>query len=246
VSQDLEFLIALHETDLKLNEHRAKTQHFAKERARIEAEYQAFAKAYNDAVANLEAAQTNCRELQQELEDTNLNHEKYKQDLQKVRNQKEYETVLREIDLTKKNATQLETRILEAMEEVKKYEAEVASYAPDIENRRTEADTALAASQRDEEAYEATVAGIRAQRGEVEGRLSKQWLNSYNRIAKQKSGQVMAEVVNGACSACRMRLRPHVYSQIRQNQGIHNCDNCGRILYYRAEKPEEEAAQAAG
>lgn len=247
MSQDLEFLIALHQTDLKLNEQRAKTQHFAKQRASIEAEYQAFAQAFNDATANLENARKHCRELEAELAETNTHHEKYKEDLQKVRNQKEYETALREIDLTKKNATLLETKVLEAMEEIKKYEAEVASYSPDIEKRRAEADTALKANRREEEAYEAGVASIRSQRGELEVKVSKAWLNSYNRIAKQKSGQVLAEVINGACSSCRMRLRPHVYSMIRQNQGIHNCDNCGRILYYRAEeKPEEEAAQAAG
>jgi uncharacterized protein len=245
VSQDLELLIALHEIDITLNQHRTQMREFAKERETIEAEYQTFASAFLSAQSSLETARKQCRELEAELADIQERHEKYKQDLQRVRNQKEYEVALREIDVAKKSAAQLETQILEVMEEIKRGETAVASYSPDIERKRSEADGALAACQKNEARRESDVAAVQHRRGEIEAQLSQTWLNHYRRIAKIRSGQVLARVVNGSCSGCRMKLRPQVFSQVRQNIGIHACDNCGRILFYRPEPSSETATATA-
>ncbi len=235
VSQELELLIALQEIDRQLAESQTKIRQFAAERERIEAEFQQQIAAYTTARANLDAVRRRLRDLESDLALFRTQLAKYNADLQRVRNQREYETAIREIDMAKKSVTQCESRIAEARAEAAKLEAEIASYAPEIERRRAETDTALAENTRAEAAYLAEVELIRVRRGEIEGKLSKTWLTNYNRLAKLRGGHVMAQVINGTCSACRMRLRPQVYSLVRQGNGIHTCDNCGRILFYRAE-----------
>jgi uncharacterized protein len=35
--------------------------------------------------------------------------------------------------------------------------------------------------------------------------------------------------------ACRMKIRPQVFSDIRRGDSIFTCESCGRILYFKAE-----------
>ncbi len=248
MNQDLELLIALQETDQQLAECQTRTRQFATERARLETEFQAQIAAYTTAQNDLDAARRRLRDLELELAHFQAQVAKYTADLQRVRNQREYETAIREIDTAKKAVAQCESKITETRADITRLEAEVAARAPDIEKRRTEVDAALAANARDEAAYLAEVETIRQRRREMESKLSKVWLTNYTRVAKLRGGQAMAQVVNGACSACRMRLRPQVHSLVRQGIGIHTCDSCGRILFYRPETstlpPLEKAAAA--
>lgn len=248
MNQDLELLIALQETDRQLAECQTRTRHFAAERERLEAEFQRQIAAYTTAQNQLDAARRRLRDLEMELAHFQAQVVKYTADLQRVRNQREYETAIREIDTAKKAAAQCETRIAEARFEITQLENEVSARAPEIEKRRAETDAALAANARDEAAYLAEVEVVRRRRKEMEAKLSKVWLTNYTRVAKLRGGQAMAQVVNGACGACRMRLRPQVHSLVRQGVGIHTCDSCGRILFYRPETgatPSTEKAAAA-
>ena len=55
----------------------------------------------------------------------------------------------------------------------------------------------------------------------------------FSQVAKFKKGVAMATATrDGLCSACHVRLRPHVFQQIRLNDTIIQCESCQRILYY--------------
>jgi predicted nucleic acid-binding Zn-ribbon protein len=45
---------------------------------------------------------------------------------------------------------------------------------------------------------------------------------------------------DGLCSLCHVRLRPHVFQQVRTNEQIIQCDSCQRILYYVPPPPPVE------
>lgn len=102
MSQDLELLIALQETDRQLAECQTKTRQFAIERERIESEFQHHIAAYTTAQTNLDAVRRRLRDLESDLVHFQSQFAKYTADLQRVRNQREYETAIREIDTAKK------------------------------------------------------------------------------------------------------------------------------------------------
>jgi predicted nucleic acid-binding Zn-ribbon protein len=65
----------------------------------------------------------------------------------------------------------------------------------------------------------------------------------YNRIsARVRDGIAVAEARNNSCSACHMRQRPQVMTEIRRGAEIITCDNCARILYYVADTGATQAA----
>src|SRR5262249_31623396 len=184
----------------------------------------------------------NRKQLELELATTQEHHDKYKQDLMRVRNEKEYTTALREIDATKKHASALETEILKNMEELEKLEAELKEKTPDIERQRAEVDQNLAALDKEMEDANRQLTKLGEQRAQLSGRLSKQNLSTYERMSRTRRGQALSELRSGICTACRMKVRPKVSSDVRKGDQLITCESCGRILYYRAETAQPAEA----
>jgi predicted nucleic acid-binding Zn-ribbon protein len=51
-----------------------------------------------------------------------------------------------------------------------------------------------------------------------------------------RSGFALAEARDYSCMACRMKIRPQVFADIRRGESIITCESCGRILYFKSEQ----------
>jgi predicted nucleic acid-binding Zn-ribbon protein len=167
--------------------------------------------------------------------------EKYKQDLMKVRNEKEYGTALREIDAAKKTISSLETQLLEAIESVEKLEEEVKIHAPEIATKRAEIENVLASYTKAEADVQAQQDAIRQERDQLIKNMPKTLLSTYERVAKMRKGIALSEAKNSMCTACRMTIRPQVFSNVRRGEELIQCDSCGRILYYKSQTDQKPA-----
>ncbi len=231
MNPDLERLIALQNLDSKIQDLKTKLNAIPTEREHIETRFNDFSATYTNTCTRLETTQAEHRQLNRELEEVQSKHEKYKKDLMKVRNDKEYTVCLREIDSSKKEASQLETKILQLMEEIEKLEKEVAQYAPEIDERRQIADKELAVCDQELAKAQKNVDAQIAERDSLLSAISKPLLFRYERLSR-RSGFALAEAKNGACSACLMTIRPQMLSEIRRGDQLIDCENCSRILYY--------------
>lgn len=243
MSPDLEKLITLQEIDLKIQQLKTRLANVPAERKKIEARFDEFAAAHNEVRDKLEAAQAERKQVETELADTQRHLEKYKEDLMKVRNEKEYTTCLREIDSAKKSISQLESQTLQLMEEMEKLEAELGKFSPEIESRKQELDQELAAFERELAEGEQNIEKVVAERNQIVASMPKPLIAQYERVAKLRQGVVLAEVRDRSCSACRMKVRPQAFTEVKRGERIIECESCSRILFYReTELPETAAA----
>ena len=236
-------LLELQELDLEIQRVADRLASIPAERDQIETRFKEFAAEFLDLKDRYERTLTNRKQLETELADTQQIHEKYKQDLMRVRNEKEYTTALREIDATKKLIGALESEVLKSLEEAEKLEADLNVFTPDVERKRGEVDRDLEALRKEHEDAELSLAAMTSRRSETAGSIPSNLLAVYERVAKIRRGQAMAEVRDSTCTACRMRVRPKVFSDVRRGDQLITCDSCSRILFYRpdARQPAEAA-----
>lgn len=67
---------------------------------------------------------------------------------------------------------------------------------------------------------------------EIKSKLEKSALEKYN-IAKKNKGYAVAEVLDDECSGCHMIISTSLINKVKKEQDIFQCENCGRILYYK-------------
>ena len=84
---------------------------------------------------------------------------------------------------------------------------------------------------------------LNQRRRQLSGQLPISLFSTYDRMSRTRRGQALAQVRNGICTACRMKVRPKVFSDVRKGDQMVTCESCGRILYYRPET--SQSAEAA-
>lgn len=203
----------------------------------IEAAYHDARRQRDAAGAVLSRAEERKKTLDSEIQDLDEQLKKYQQQLQSVKTSREYSALLNEIDGIKREVRTREDELLSLDETMagssseldrreEEFPAEEAGYEEQMKEWRAEQavlDSEIArANER-----------AKSLRSELEPRL----LKTFERIRHKRAGVAVARVdmvgpQTAACSACHVRLRPQLLSDLRLSKDTVFCESCKRILYW--------------
>ena len=247
MSPELSQLIELQELDIEIQRVSDRLLRIPVERDQTENEFNRQAAEFLDLKSKHQQTIEARIQLEADLATTQRNHEKFEQDKTRVTNEREYTAVLREIDSAKKHIASLETEILKHMEEAERLEAELAVKMPDVERMRAEVDKSLVILDREHEETIKWIEDSEVRRRKLGEAIPGHLFSTYDRMVRTRRGQALSEVHNdGICAACRMKVRPKIFSDVRRGDQLITCENCGRILYFRAETTQPAEAAASG
>ena len=156
---------------------------------------------------------------------------KYSEQLDNVRNNREYDALSKEIEFQKLEIELQEKRIREAqkakaekealMEESKKrYEDKVS----DLEAKKGELNDIINETHKDEES-------LQSKSEELAATIDERLLTAYRRIrSNARNGLAVVTVDRDACGGCFNKIPPQRQLDIRSRKKIIVCEYCGRIL----------------
>jgi len=241
VKSELEKLIELQKTDTNIRKLKKAIDGAEQKRADIEREFEQHASSIREIQAKRDRAQTERTALEKQISETRTYIERADRNLKNAQNQKEYETAMRETDALQKQVAGFETQTLEKMTEIEEVEKVLAERSDEINSLEANRDAALAEFDREIGKSRKEFEAETKKRNEVFVTLPAQMASIYNRLAQRsRDGIAVAEVKNGSCSACFMKLRPQVQVELKTSDRIITCESCTRILYINA--PESKAA----
>jgi len=235
LNSELSHLISLQDGDVEIKRLKEEIESFPARRDELERQFAESVKEYLAIKQELDDAQAARRRLESDLEHEQQKHQKFKNDLMKATNEREYTTAVREIDVARKAVSALETEILKLMERAEKLDAQVTERTPAMEARRVEVDRQLKEWLVAAESNQQRLEVLRAERVAKMQALSPDARATYERLSRMRSGFALAEARDYSCMACRMKIRPQVFSDIRKGDSIITCESCGRILYFKVE-----------
>jgi len=213
----------------------------AKAPARLEeldAAFQATIEEIGSARLTHEALVQRRRELDEERSTATLRLEKAQKKLMTVSNQREYSAVLNEIDATKTQLGQLTAGIAECDEQIDELAEPAAEADTLISAEREKIDAEKVRVSKDGENARVRLVELAELREKIVSELSPADVQRFEAVFRARAGIAMAAVVNGACSACHVKLRPQVVALVRRGSDLVSCDSCRRLLFV----PDELAA----
>lgn len=177
-------------------------------------------------------------EVETSYEENKTQLEKAQKKLPEVKNNKEYEAVLKEMDVLKKNVNDAEEKILELSEAVDKYQSEDESITKKLEDAKAAYEAGL--KQRDEENSDLTteLADNKEKREEAVKSVKKSLLAKYDRVRNARNNLAVVRVEDETCTGCYIKVPPQLYVEVVKDKELLQCPNCQRFLYY---KHDEEA-----
>ena len=237
---DLKTVIELQSIDLRIAELTAQIDGLPSQIQTLEAQLNDSLHAHEERKRRLAANQKERRDLEGEIQLIREKISKHKDQLYQVKTNEQYRAMLKEIEGEEAKIRKIEDQLLEEMIEAEDLQKHVQDAAARLEGEKAR----VAAETRRLHALQETDLQEReqllARRQSLQAALSEAVRDLYERVRKARRGVALAEVRDGLCTACNVRLRPQVYNDVRTNEVLLTCDNCARILCY-VETPAESA-----
>ncbi len=181
--------------------------------------------------ARLDAADKERRALEGEVQEETERLRKYKTQLYQIKTNKEYQSMLHEIEATEKRISGTEDRVLMAMETIdaSKTALVVARNADkELEKVCAEEEAKLRARLSE---LEAAITESEAERARIAADLHAEALRRYEQIRSRRGGVAVVEARQGTCLGCRVELPPQFYIEVLRGDALLSCPSCQRILF---------------
>ncbi len=238
---DIKGVVELQQLDLQIAEMTKLIDSLPGQIQKLQSQLDNFIAAHEDRKKRLATNQKERKDLEGDVKEIQEKITKHKDQLYEVKTNEQYRAMLKEIEGEEGNIRKIEDQILEKMmaaEEIQKNIQEAAARL-DGEKARVAAEIKHMQDERQKDMNEREQ--LQARRKEVAAALSESVRELYERTRSHRTGLAVAEVREGLCTACNVRLRPQVYNEVRSDEAVLTCENCGRILYYLPPPPAEQA-----
>lgn len=181
--------------------------------------------------SDLKDTNTAISQQKQKNQESALKIEKYKEQLDNVRNNREFDHLSKEIEFESLEIELAEKRIREfsfeaknISEQVEKSNQILEERSADLNQKKSELDEIIAETKQQEEQLREEIKTIE---GNVESRL----LQAFKRIRKSaRNGLAIVPIERGACGGCFNKIPPQKQMDIKIGKKIIVCEYCGRIM----------------
>ena len=156
----------------------------------------------------------------------------FQRQLPVIKKNEEYTALLHEIEGVRRKRSEIETQVLERMEEEEREQRE----RPVLEQALRSAEAEAAARAKligAEEASEQGKLGVLEARREAHAReLPPSTRARYERVHASRAGCAVVAILKGACGGCYRTLPPAVLQEARRRERMMSCEGCGRIIVW--------------
>ena len=171
------------------------------------------------------------RQRQREIEEANALIARYKEQQNNVRNNREFESLDKEIEYQELEITLAEKRLKEYAVASKTKKAVLDTTLVELEERKADLEAKRAELDSIESETQNEVKELTAQAKVATAKIDERLLSAYGRIrSKVRNGLAVVTVKRDACSGCFNRIPPQRQADIRLGKKLIVCEYCGRIL----------------
>ena len=239
MKENLSRLIALQEIDLQIKK---LDDELATGYAEIEKRQAAIAEK-KDKIAKHTVTIDNAEKRRQELEteiEAELAHIKDRQSkLMNVQTNREYQSLLKEIEESKKGNKRREEEIVLLMEQVESLQKKVLEQG----NVCTAEETLLAE-------VEGKIGGLSQETQDKKQKLEKtreqqvkkipdNLRRRYDQLLSKRNGLAITGVTNGVCQGCFMNIPPQQFNEVLKGEQLLSCPTCQRMMFHQPEAAKD-------
>ena len=168
---------------------------------------------------------------QHEIADAEASVERYKAQLNDVKNNREYDTLTKEIEfqeleieLCNKKIKEAAIKIEECKRDLESTQQSISEREEDLNEKRDELDEIMQETREEEDK-------LKAKAKELETKIEPRLLTSFKRIRKNaRNGLGIVYVQRDACGGCFNKIPPQRQLDIKMHKKIIVCEYCGRIM----------------
>ncbi|WDN87312.1 uncharacterized protein BuS5_00280 [Desulfosarcina sp. BuS5] len=174
--------------------------------------------------------------------DTEINRTKIKKSEEKLgfaKNNKEYQSSLKEIHELKNKNSKIEDDMIECLDRAEEIERDIKSRKEDYNKigKKINIEKNIIKNQAKNDEHK--LLELHAERANIIESVQKDLIEKFFIIQKkQTNGIAIAKAKNSICYGCNMNIPPQMYNDLQRCDSLKFCPFCDRILYWEQEKTD--------
>lgn len=173
------------------------------------------------------------RELESESKDNSAKIEKSNEKLRAVKTNKEYQSILKEIEEIQKKNSGVEDRMIELLDQlesqeaaVKQKETQLAQFVQTCNEKKIKI-----ADRIDQQAQ--AVEQLQEKQAQIRTSADPRILTILDDVKTKVRGMAVVPVEQAICMGCHMNIPPQLYNELLRYDEVRFCPHCNRIIYWK-------------
>ncbi len=238
MKENLLLLIKLQECDSQLVKLSAKRKKLPEDIDKLDKEFSSFKEGIEKNKMKYNELKARHTESENKIKKLNDGMVKTKERMLEVKNNKEYQAMLKEIEIAESSRGDIETLIISILEELDKLSILVKKDDETLKQSRNEYEQEKKIIEDDLNTIDADVVDWEKKRIDLQKSVSDDLLARYEKIKKRNKGVGVISVWKAVCNGCHMNIPPQLYNELQKSNELLSCPNCNRIIYFQdMEKP---------
>jgi len=192
-----------------------------------------------DSGKGLQEIQAQLDELQKQYRrhdsDIQMNQSRVKKSREKlgsVKNNKEYQSILKEIeDMQLKNSL-VEDEMIAILEQIETIERSIHTKKSETEKIKAQVDIEKKTIQQDMIRNQQRLARLETDIAKISQQVEPELLRKYRLVKDQTRGIAIAAVHQAVCQGCNLNIPSQMYDKLQRDEKLTMCPHCQRIIYW--------------
>jgi hypothetical protein len=176
------------------------------------------------------------RDMETEVKDIKAKISKFNLQLNDVKTNLEYKSFLKEIDGAQQKTSELEDEIINEMLAADEIEEEIKEANQKYSEAEKKFSKEKEILQQKQKKSETKKKELTKKKEKLMTSIPDDQIRLYLKIIKSMNGIALSPITDEFCSLCHMRVRPQILNELKGNEKLILCENCGRILYWPNKK----------
>lgn len=229
--QQLDLLIALQENEQQAARLQAELNRMPEKKAGMDAGLKAYEQDIQARQERVDALRKDYRARENELELNQSRIKKRRTQLNSVKTNKEYQSLLKEIDEIRAVNSRLEDASLECLDNIETAEKELAekkqAYTDNKEQIEKEKNSLDEAARE----LEDKIRNLTLESEHIVEKLDSSLVRQYRQIRDRCGGLGLVPVENAVCKGCHLNIPPQLYNELHRGNELKMCPHCHRLVY---------------
>ena len=233
MKEKLLLLIKIQECDSELVKLSAKKKTLPEDIEKLDKEFSLFEEGIKNNKAKYDEFKARHAENENKIKKINEGIVKTKERMLEVKNNKEYQAMLKEIETAESSRGEVETAIISILEELDKLSVLVKKDEEILKQSRNKYEQEKKSIEDNLNAVDSDVVNWEQKRIELQKNIPDDLIVNYERIKKRNKGIGVTSVWKAVCNGCHMNIPPQLYNELQRSDELFSCPHCNRIIYFQ-------------
>lgn len=232
MKRQVELLVELQRIDSERKKVETKKHDLPVELERLKTTLRDFEEKVEEERKKIEDLYEKHRLKESELNKGNETLKKTKSRLFEVKTNKEYQALLKEIEVINGRNDELESEIINVLEAIDTVKEQLEQEEKEYSVFRSECESDIRKIEEEINSIDSVLITIQEQFGDVKKDIDADHLRRYDIIKQKRNNRAVVPVWKGICGGCHMNIPPQMYNELQKYEELMLCPHCNRIIYW--------------